>query len=113
MGRVVWCSTPKPGMTLNWCSGFTKARPTAQIVALLAAAGIPTAEVQTLAEAAASPHAIARGLVSDLPHPRLGTARTVGQPVRFDGQKPIAETSAPALGADTTTILSRLGISHG
>ena len=93
--------------------GFTKARPTAQIVAAFAAAGIPTAEVQTLAEAAASPHAIARGLVSDLPHPRLGTARTVGQPVRFDGQKPIAETSAPALGADTTTILSRLGISHG
>lgn len=93
--------------------GFTKPRPAADVVALLAAAGIPTAEVQTLAEAAASPHATARGLVSDLPHPTLGTAKTVGQPVRFDGEKPIAGRSAPALGADTAAILNRLGINHG
>lgn len=90
--------------------GFTTTRPSAEVAALLAAAGIPTAEVQTLAEAAASPHALARGLVTDLPHPVLGTARTVGQPVLFDGQKPIAATSAPALGADTASVLNRLGI---
>lgn len=93
--------------------GFTKPRLAAEVVALLAAAGIPTAEVQTLAEAAASPHAQARGLVTDLPHPTLGTAKTVGQPVRFDGEKPIAGRSAPALGADTAAILNRLGINHG
>lgn len=93
--------------------GFTKVRPCAEVVTLLAAAGIPTAEVQTLAEAAASPHAAARGLVTDLAHPVLGAAKTVGQPVFFDGQKPIAATSAPALGADTQDILHRLGIAHG
>lgn len=93
--------------------GFTLPRPTAEVVALLAGAGIPTAEVQTLAEAASSPHALARGLVTELPHPSLGRARTVGQPVRFDGEKPIATTSAPALGADTSAILNRLGIKHG
>ena len=92
---------------------FTKKRPSAEVVALLAAAGIPTSEVQTLAEAAACPHAIARGLVTDLPHAVLGAAKTVGQPVRFDGEKPIAATSAPALGADTAAILSRLGVAHG
>jgi CoA:oxalate CoA-transferase len=92
---------------------FTGTRPTAEVVALLAAAGIPTAEVQTLAEAAASPHVTARGLVTDLPHPILGTAKTVGQPVRFDGEKPIAAQSAPALGADGPAILNRLGIAHG
>lgn len=90
--------------------GFTLTRPTAEVVALLAAAGIPTAEVQTLAEAAASPHALARGLVTDLPHPTLGTAKTVGQPVRFNGEKPISPLSAPALGADGPAILTRLGI---
>lgn len=89
---------------------FTKARPTAEVVALLAATGIPTAEVQSLAEAAASPHAVARALVTDLPHPTLGQARTVGQPVRFDGEKPVSTRSAPALGADGAAILSRLGI---
>jgi len=91
---------------------FTTRLATADVVAALAAAGIPTAQVQTLAEAAASPHAQARELVSDLPHPRLGLAKTVGQPVRFDGEKPIAAHSAPALGADGAAILNRLGISH-
>lgn len=89
---------------------FTLQHPATEVVALLAAAGIPTAEVQTLAEAAASPHAMARDLVTDLPHAILGMAKTVGQPVRFNGEKPISLTSAPALGADGPAILARLGI---
>ena len=60
----------------------------------------------------AADHAIARGLVSDLPHATLGHAKTIGQPVRFDGVKPIAPRSAPALGADGPAILARLGIAH-
>jgi CoA:oxalate CoA-transferase len=92
--------------------GFTKPRPAAEVTALLAAAGIPTAQVQTLTEAAASPHAQARGLVTDLPHATLGSAKTVGQPVRFDGEKPISAQSAPTLGAHGAAILARLGISH-
>lgn len=93
--------------------GWTGTRPAAEVVAALTAAGIPTAVVQSLAEAAASPHAQARALVADLPHPVLGRAPTVGQPVRFDGVKPLATTSAPALGADGAAILQRLGIAHG
>jgi CoA:oxalate CoA-transferase len=104
-------TTEEPRVKLA-IEGFTKARSTAEVVALLAAAGIPTAQVQSLAEAAASPHAKARGLVTDLPHAKLGTATTIGQPVQFDGQKPIATTSAPALGADTAAILTRFGLSH-
>lgn len=92
--------------------GWTAARAATQVAAALATAGIPTAEVQTLAQAAASPHAQARGLVADLPHPVLGRAPTVGQPVRFDGHKPLAATSAPALGADGPAILARLGLNH-
>jgi CoA:oxalate CoA-transferase len=91
--------------------GWSSTLPTAEVVARLTAAGIPTARVQTLAEAAASPHATARGLVTDLPHATLGHARTVGQPVRFNGEKPISDRSAPALGADGPAILARLGIS--
>lgn len=93
--------------------GWSGARLAAEAAEALAAAGIPTAVVQSLAEAAASPHARARGLVADLPHPVLGHAPTVGQPVRFDGAKPVAATSAPALGADGAEILHRLGIVHG
>ena len=92
---------------------WSRARPTDQVVATLAAAGIPTAPIQSLETATNSAHAQARELVSSLPHHRLGTARTVGQPVRFDGEKPIAARSAPALGADGAAILARLGIAHG
>lgn len=88
---------------------WTKLRTTYQVAAL-SDAGIPTAPIQTLAEAASSPHAVARDLVTDLPHVALGQARTIGQPVRFDGIKPIAATSAPALGADGPAILKRPGL---
>lgn len=91
---------------------WSRPQPAAAVVAALSSAGIPTAQVQTLAEATASPHAVARGLVTDLPHATLGSAKTVGQPVRFDGIKPIAARSAPALGADGPAILTRLGITH-
>ncbi len=92
---------------------WSRAQSTADVISALSAAGIPTAPIQTLHQAANSPHAIARGLVTDLPHQTLGTAKTVGQPVRFDGVKPIAATSAPALGADTAAILAKLGITNG
>lgn len=90
--------------------GWTKPRPVAEVVAALAAADIPTAEVQSLEQAANSPHAQARGLVSDLPHPHLGHAKTVGQPVHFNGEKPISNRSAPALNGDRAAILNRLNL---
>jgi len=89
---------------------WTRPQATAAVVATLTAAGIPTARVQTMAEATASPQAQARELVSALPHHVLGHATTVGQPVFFDGEKPISATSAPALGGQTDAILTRLGL---
>ena len=50
------------------------------------------------------------GLVRDLPHAHLGHARTVGQPVHFNGEKPIAMRSAPTLDADRAAILNRLNL---
>lgn len=92
---------------------WSRMLPTDQVVTALSAAGIPTAPIQTLEQAANSPHAQARGLVAELPHSSLGQAKTVGQPVRFDGEKPIATTSAPALGADGPAILARFGVQNG
>jgi CoA:oxalate CoA-transferase len=89
---------------------WTLPRPMADVVAALSAAGIPTAQVQTLAQAATSPHAKARDLVAQIAHPVLGHSAIVGQPVRFDGAKPIAPTSAPQLGADGANILAKFGI---
>lgn len=80
-------------------------------VAALRAADIPAAPILTLAGQLASAHAQARDLVAELPHHRLGRAPVVGQPLRFDGAKPLAPTGAPALGADTRAVLDGLGLS--
>lgn len=90
--------------------GWTTTLTTEALMASLRAAGIPTAPIQTLAQALQSPHAQARGLVADLPHHRLGHSPVAGQPIRFDGQKPLSATGAPALGGDTRPVLTALGL---
>lgn len=89
-----------------WSLGLT----TDEAVAALTAAGLPTAPIWDIAQAADNEHTQARGLVSQLPHATLGMAPSVGQPVRFDGEKPVAATSAPQLGGDLAAVLRRLGL---
>ena len=74
----------------------------------LAEAELPSAPIWNIAEASTSDHAKARGLVTWLPHSILGTAPVVAQPVQFDEIKPVADTSAPAHGADGAAVLQEL-----
>lgn len=90
----------------NWSRGLS----TDQAVAALTGAGIPTAPIWDIAQAADNAHAQARELVSQLPHATLGAAPSVGQPVRFDGAKPIAARSAPQLGGDLHAVLRQFGL---
>ncbi|MGB3645667.1 MAG: CoA transferase [Mesorhizobium sp.] len=89
-----------------WSRGLT----TEQAVAALAAEGLPTAPIWDIAQAADNEHAATRGLVSTLAHPVLGRTPIVGQPVRFDGAKPVAATAAPRLGGDIETVLKEFGL---
>ena len=89
-----------------WSLGLT----TDKAVQALSDAGLPSAPIWDIAQAASNDHATARGLVSQLAHPVLGQAPVIGQPVRFDGAKPIAATSAPRLGADLSEVLKELGL---
>ncbi|RDW12754.1 CaiB/BaiF CoA transferase family protein [Paracoccus thiocyanatus] len=90
----------------NWSRRLT----TEEAVAALADAGLPAAPIWDIAQAAGNEHAQTRGLVSRLPHPVLGLAPTIGQPVRFDAEKPVAATSAPRLGGDRAAILRAFGL---
>jgi CoA:oxalate CoA-transferase len=85
---------------------------TEEAVAALSAQGLPTAPIWDIAQAAGNEHAARRGLVSELPHPVLGQAPTVGQPVRFDGVKPVSPTSAPRLGGDIEAVLKEFGLEY-
>jgi len=89
-----------------WSSQLT----TEEAVATLAGAGLPAAPIWDIAEAAGNEHATARGLVTPLPHAVLGMAPTVGQPVRFDGEKPVSAVSSPTLGGDRAAILREFGL---
>lgn len=78
---------------------------TEEAVAALAGVGLPAAPIWDIAQATDSEHAKARGLVSV-----LGNNAVVGQPVRFDGAKPLASTPAPGLGGDRAAILRTFGL---
>lgn len=90
----------------GWLAPLTADEAVAQMTAL----GLPCAPIRPFATAATSPQAEARALITPLAHPRLGPVPVVGQPVRFDGAKPVAATAAPALGADRDSILAALGL---
>ncbi|QGX96870.1 CoA transferase [Roseovarius faecimaris] len=66
----------------------------------LAEAGLPSAPIWDIAQASTSPHATARNLVQQ------GERPVVGQPVWFDGEKPLATRAAPGLAADQAQVLA-------
>lgn len=90
--------------------GWSRGLSADEAVAALETTGIPCAPIRGFATAAASPQVTARDLIGTLPHPKIGRARVVGQPVRFDGAKPLASRAAPALGADAAAILAQIGL---
>ncbi len=77
-------------------------------LAKLSAAGIPAAPVWTLAQAAGSEHAAARGLVRDGRHPRLGQVPLTPQPVRFSGRAAPDHQTTPTLSEHTESVLGDL-----
>jgi crotonobetainyl-CoA:carnitine CoA-transferase CaiB-like acyl-CoA transferase len=79
----------------------------------LTAVGVPCGPINTIQEVFADPHAVARGLVRDLPHATLGSVPTVSSPIRFDGDAPVSDRAAPVLGQDSADILGNvLGLSR-
>lgn len=80
---------------------------TAAALASLQAAGVPASAVAEAGEAFASAHVRARGLVSEVVHPRLGPIPALEQPVHFAGAPRGRQRAAPALGADQDDVLAR------
>lgn len=88
-------------------------RPRAEWIDVLDAAGIPAGPINLVSEALASPQAIARDMVIDMEHPVVGQIRLLGLPLRFSATPAGLRLPPPELGADTTSVLSELGLSPG
>ena len=71
-------------------------------------AGIPAGEVRDVEEALTSKETIARGMIVDQSHPRLGTIRGIRSPMSLS-ETPVRDPeAAPDLGANTDEVLREL-----
>ncbi|HUS14925.1 MAG TPA: CoA transferase, partial [Chloroflexia bacterium] len=84
------------------------ARPVEAWHATLAAADVPVAAVQTVAEALECEQARALGIVREVEHPTAGRLCLVGSPLRLDGALPPIRRPPPLLGEHTAEILAEL-----
>ena len=86
-----------------------EARPSADWLARLEAAGVPAGPVLGVAEMHRDPQALARGMVVEAPHATLGPVATLGPPVKFSETPAAVVHGAPLLGQDSRAILGELG----
>ncbi len=89
----------------------TRTHPTAHWLALLEDAGVPCAPIQRYDQVFNDPHLLARGFFWDAPHPRLGTVRQLGNPMRFSATPVRRERAGPLFGEDSVALLRELGYS--
>jgi CoA:oxalate CoA-transferase len=82
-----------------------------EIETALTTAGVPCACVNNFKEVFDDPHMIARGIVKDVAHPRLGKMRAVRNPILLDHDGPEIERHAPVLGEHSEEVLRQLGYS--
>ena len=76
----------------------------------LATTGIPTGTVRSVGAALESREATARGMVTSVEHPKIGTLRMVASPIRLGGTPVRAPKAPPALGEHTQEVLRQFGL---
>ena len=74
-----------------------------------AVAGVPCSPINGYAEALVDPQAVHLGLVQPMTLPNGVDTRTVGCPIRIDGQVVALDTRPPALGEHNTSVIASLG----
>ena len=84
--------------------------PTAHWVAKLDAASVPGGPVYTYDEAVADPHILARNMVTEVDHPKIGRMKNMGSPVKASADFTRTRMPAPWLGQHSDSTLKSLGL---
>lgn len=80
--------------------------------AILLAKGVPMGAINDIAQVVEHPQVKARGSLTQVEHPRLGTVRLVGPAARLSETPPVVRTASPLLGQHTGEIMHEvLGLS--
>jgi crotonobetainyl-CoA:carnitine CoA-transferase CaiB-like acyl-CoA transferase len=85
--------------------------PTASWLEKFAAVEIPAGPINTVAEALDDLQTRARGLIVQLEHPTIGSAKSIANPIRFSNTPVSYRFPPPLLGEHTTEVLQSLGYS--
>ena len=72
---------------------------------------LPCARVNNFKEVFDDPQIIARGVMQEIQHPRLGKMRTTRNPVLLDHDGPAIDRHSPMLGEHSEEVLLELGYS--
>ncbi|MBI5966234.1 MAG: CoA transferase [Deltaproteobacteria bacterium] len=92
---------------------LTKTKTTAEWLALLEPAGIMCGPVNNIAQVVNDPHILAREMIAEVEHPRVGKLRVTGTPMKFSRTPCKIEKACPDVGEHTMEILSgMLGMSR-
>ena len=86
-------------------------KPAAAWLEKFAQADIPAAPINTVAEAIEDKQTRGRGLIVQLEHPTIGTAKSIANPIRFSSTPVSYRLPPPLLGEHTSAILQGLGYS--
>ena len=90
---------------------WVAARNVADVLALLDSVDVPCAKVQRIDEVVADPQIVARGMVIEQEHPRLGTLRLPNLPFRFSDCDTSIRDVGPDLGQHNEEVARSLGFS--
>jgi len=88
-------------------------RKAAKWIDLLLAAGVPCGLINGVAQALEAPQTQAMNMVVDIPHPTVGSYRSLGIPFDLSGTPATVRRPAPTLGEHTDEVLSEyLGLTQ-
>jgi crotonobetainyl-CoA:carnitine CoA-transferase CaiB-like acyl-CoA transferase len=88
-----------------------RARTAAELEQGLQVAGVPCALVNNFKEVFEHPQIVARDVVREVAHPRLGKMRATRNPILLDHDGPAIDRHAPMLGEHSEELLRELGYS--
>jgi crotonobetainyl-CoA:carnitine CoA-transferase CaiB-like acyl-CoA transferase len=103
LNRVVLAQTLAPEF---------KKRTSAEWLAALERAKVPAGPVLDVLQMQADPQTIAREMVIETRHSRLGTVKTIGTPVKFSATPASVRRGAPVFGEHTREVLREHGFSN-
>lgn len=86
---------------------WVAARTAEEVVNLISGAGVPCAQVFSVADMLSSPNTAARRMIVEVPHP-AGTAQTVGWPMKIEGVPEPEGGAIGAVGQDNVSILENV-----